>query len=158
MLYIKREQDVSLSFWKAWLYKQLLYRLDSSLGFGIAELGCGASTQRAQQTEHIAFYVLSGQGTIDYAGTHQPFKVGRQFTMRPDTEYFFDCDSPTRFLVSRAQAPLRLALTPQELKPTQSILGSGQCHYVRNNTPFHRLEEASIRNQTQNDCPGPGCS
>ena len=132
MLYAKQEQQVSLVFWKDWLYKRLLYRDDTSLAFGMAELGCGGSTQRLQKAEHSAFYVLSGQGTIEQGGTRQPFKTGTQFTISPEVEYHFDCDSPTRLLVANGPTAFSVAFMLDEIKPTQIVPGSGHCQFVLN--------------------------
>ncbi|MHB8625822.1 MAG: hypothetical protein ACYDBJ_13590 [Aggregatilineales bacterium] len=126
----KHENECSLGFWKKWLYKLLLYRFDSSLAFGLAELVCGGNPQRTQKNEQIGYFVLSGQGTLEYTGTRHSFKAGDRFTMLPDMEHCFDCDTPTRLLVACAPTAIDLTLTPAELKPTHVIRGSGQCQYV----------------------------
>lgn len=130
MLYSTQEQQVSLVSWKDWLYKCLLIRSDPSLALGLAELVCGGSTQRPQPGKHRAFYILSGEGAIEYGGMRHLFKTGTQFMEPLDVEYHFDCDYPTRLLVATYQLSLELAFAMEELKPTQLVSGQGQCQFV----------------------------
>lgn len=127
---VKHERDCSLGFWRNWLYKRLFYRLDLPLSLGLAELGCGGNPQQSPPSEQTAYYVLSGQGTLEYAGKRSVFKPGDQFSMPPDRAHHFDCDSPTRLLVACVPTPISLTLTPEELKPTHMVGGSGQCQYL----------------------------
>ncbi len=127
---IKHERDCSLGFWRNWLYKRLLYRFDLTLSLGLAELGCGGNPQQTQKTDQTAYYVLSGQGTLECDGKRRVFKPGDQFSILPDIEHHFDCDSPTRLLVACVPTAVGLVLTPEELKPTHMVRGSGECQYV----------------------------
>src|SRR5258708_6997249 len=132
LIQVKQEHDVSLGLWNKWLYKLLLYRFDSSLAFGLAELGCGRNAQRTHNAEQIGYYVLSGQGAFERSEHRQLFKPSDRFLIASDTAHDFDCDTPTRLFVVSGPSTLDLNLTPEELKPDQSIQGWGQCHYMLN--------------------------